>query len=82
MLENCVFHDPVIPYDTLKRLASDLTLNVFTQLYLLWTVPFNRFRKILYFQNIVTFFYFGWLFTALRFRKCTKSSYKMNNNSI
>ena len=56
MLKNCIFHEPVIPCDTLQPLAACLTSNVFIQLYLLWILSFNRSRKILYFQKLVTFF--------------------------
>ena len=59
MLKNCISHEPVIHCDTLKRLASYLTSNVFTLKYFLWIRSFNRSRKILlYFSKNVTFFMF------------------------
>ena len=59
MMKNCIFHEPVIPCDTLQYLALCLTSNVFTKLYISrWVVSFNRSGKILYFPKNVTFFLF------------------------
>ena len=55
MLKNCIFHEPVIICGTLYRLASCPMSNVFTQLYLLVVLSFNRSRKIFHFPKIVTF---------------------------
>ena len=55
MLKKSIYNEPLIPCHTLLRLASYLTLNVFTQLYELWILSFNRSRKILNFQKIVAF---------------------------
>ena len=57
MLKICIFHEPVISCDDLKRLASCLTSNVFTQFYFLLVLPLNRSRKISYFPKIGTCFF-------------------------
>ena len=81
MLKNSIFHKPVIPCDTLSRLALCLTSNVFTQFYLLWVLFLIVLEKSYIFQKL-HIFDFGWLFTALQFGKCTECLYKMNTNSI
>ena len=55
MLKDCIFNGPAIPCDALKCLASCLTLNVFTQLHLIWVLSFNWSRKIRYFPKNATF---------------------------
>ena len=57
MLKKCIFHESVIPCDTLERLISCLASIDVTQLYLLWVLSFNRSRKIRYFPKNVTFFW-------------------------
>ena len=70
MLNNCIFHEPIIPCATLKRMC------------LLWEMSFNRSTKIFFlFKKIGTFLFWVVLY-SLAVCKRTKGLYKMNNNSI
>ena len=64
MLKNYIFHEPVIPCDTLERLISCLRAIDVTELYFLWVLSFNRSEKSDIFLKC-DIFNFGWLFTAL-----------------
>ena len=57
MLIKYIFHEPIISCDTLYRFALCLTSTDFTQVCLLWVLYFNHSRKILFFPEIVTFFF-------------------------
>ena len=72
MLRKCIFHQPAIPCDTLRRLISCLTSTDVTQLFLHSVLSFDRSRKIGNFPKSVAFLNFGWLFTALQVGVCTK----------
>ena len=55
MLRKCIFHQPAIPCDTLRRLISCLMSTDVTQLFLHSVLSFNRSRKIRNFPKSVTF---------------------------
>ena len=82
MLRECIFHQPVIPCDTFRRLISCLASTDVTQLYLHSVLSFNRSGKIRYFPKKSDLFNFGWLFTALQVGVCTKDLEKMNGKFI
>ena len=76
MQRECIFHQPVIPCDTFRRLISCLTSTDVTQLYLHSVLSFNRSRKIRYFPKNQTFLIFWMVVYSLagrcmyqRFRK-------------
>ena len=82
MLKNCIFHEPVIHCDRHSvGIVSDIEF-LHTILFTLCAPFLIVLEKSYIFSNLRHFFYFGWLFTALQFSKCTKYLYKMNNNSI
>ena len=79
MLRKCIFHEPVSPGDTVRRLVSCLMSIDVTQLYLHSALSFNRSRKIRFFPKKGDIFNFGWLFTALQISVCTKGLDEMNS---
>ena len=72
MLKNCIFREPVIPWDTIVFYIECHHTILFTCGVLEKSYIFQKMR----------IFYFDWLFTALQLSKCTKCLYKMNTNSI
>ena len=65
-----------------KQLAIMVSSKAATLRMYIWKYLLIILEKSCIFQKICDIFYFGWLFTALQFSKCTKGLYKMNKNSI
>ena len=68
MLVECIFHQPVIPCDTFRRLISCLPSTDVTQLYLHSVLSLNRSGKVRYFPKNETFFLFWMVVYSLEGR--------------
>ena len=80
MLRECIFHQPVIPCDTFRRLISCLTSTDVTQLYLHSVLSFNRSGTTRYFPKNQTFYF--WMVVYSLACRCMYQRFRKDECSV